>query len=367
MSMKQVKQFLVSNGAWVGFFVLVVAMVIATQGDFLSARNLTNLIRQASINGILACGMTMVILIGGIDLSIGSIVALAGVLVGITQVNMGWMNMGLQGALASTGVAILAGAILGALNGGLISWLRIAPFVITLGMMVIGRGLAMILSDGAAISPMSEELNLFSSGYVAMEMTWLLNGAALAALGYLIWKNRSEWSRWILPASVALLFLGSFVMFRGFPYLAIVLGLVFLFFGFVLQRTVFGRSVFALGSNSRAAYWAGVPILKVTFWVYTLMGVLSGLAAALLTSRLNGADPNAGQLFELDAIASVVIGGTSLKGGSGSILGTFAGALTIATLNNGMDLLGVPSFYQMVFKGVIIILAVSIDRTQRQS
>ena len=134
-----------------------------------------------------------------------------------------------------------------------------------------------------------------------------------------------------------------------------------------MNRTIFGRSVYALGSNEKAAFWAGVKIKKTLLGVYTIMVFLSGLAAYLLVGRLNGADPNAGQLFELDAIAAVVIGGTSLRGGTGSVMGTLAGALMIGVLNNGMDLLGVPSFFQMVFKGIIIIGAVSLDRGNRQS
>ncbi len=169
----------------------------------------------------------------------------------------------------------------------------------------------------------------------------------------------------IFPVITTLIFSYAFLSYRGFPNLGLFLMLVLLALGFILTQTVFGRSIYAIGSNEKAAYWAGVSIKKVTILVYALMGLLSGLAAALLTSRLNGADPNAGQLFELDAIAAVVIGGTSLKGGSGSVIGSLVGALTIATLNNGMDLLGVPSFYQMVFKGVIIVVAVSLDRGQQ--
>jgi ribose transport system permease protein len=145
--------------------------------------------------------------------------------------------------------------------------------------------------------------------------------------------------------------------------LLLVLGVI----GFLLSNTTLGRSVYAVGANERAAYWAGVPVRKVKWFVYAALGMLAGLSGVLLSARLNSAVPTAGNLFELDAIAAVVIGGTSLKGGSGTIMGTFAGALTIATLNNGMDLLQVPSFYQMVFKGLIIIVAVSMDKAQRQS
>lgn len=310
--------FLKKNGVWIGFLLLVILVSIATEGSFLTSRNLTNLLRQASINGILASGMTIIILTGGIDLSIGSVVALCGIVIGVTQVNMGWADLGLGGAVASAGLAVLAGTILGIVNGALISGLRIAPFVISLGMMVIARGLALIFSGGASLAPMSSDFS---------------------------------------PVANA--------SFLGFPILGLFLLAVMGTIGFVLTRTTFGRAIYAVGSNERAAFWAGVPVRRVTFLAYAIMGVLSGLAGVLLTARLNGADPNAGQLFELDAIAAVVIGGTSLKGGQGSILGTLVGTLTIATLNNGMDLLGVPSFYQMVLKGVIIVLAVGLDRGQR--
>jgi ribose/xylose/arabinose/galactoside ABC-type transport system permease subunit len=171
----------------------------------------------------------------------------------------------------------------------------------------------------------------------------------------------------IFPLLVLGLIAYAFLAYKGFPMLVVFLLLSMLAASFLLTRTTFGRSVYAIGSNERAAVWAGVPVKRVVWVVYAIMGFLSGLAGLLLTSRLNGADPNAGQLFELDAIASVVIGGTSLKGGTGTIMGSFIGALTIATLNNSMDLLGVPSFYQMVFKGLIIIGAVALDKGQRQT
>lgn len=366
MKTTSTKDFLVKNGAWIGFFILAIGMMVATQGEFVSARNLTNLMRQASINGILAGGMTLIILTGGIDLSIGSLVALAGVVVGVSQVNWGWGALGLSGAMGSVGLALAVGLMGGLFNGLLVAWLGIAPFVITLGMMVIARGLSMILSNGASISPMGDSLSELASGYFGVPATLLL---LLVPLGVLIFQqiknSKAKVINIIFPVITTLIFSYAFLSYRGFPNLGLFLMLVLLALGFILTQTVFGRSIYAIGSNEKAAYWAGVSIKKVTILVYALMGLLSGLAAALLTSRLNGADPNAGQLFELDAIAAVVIGGTSLKGGSGSVVGSLVGALTIATLNNGMDLLGVPSFYQMVFKGVIIVVAVSLDRGQQ--
>lgn len=358
-----IQQFLKKNGVWIGFLLLAIVMTIATDGSFLAPRNLTNLLRQTAINGILAAGMTMVILKGGIDLSIGSVVALAGVVAGIAQVHWGWSAEGTMGALATIGLAIAVGGAAGFLTGGLVAVLRIAPFVITLGMMVIARGLALILSNGSSISPMGEFLTPVATDYLPNIATIVL--IVLFFVAFLL-KSRRDPKNAIFPFLTFGLLAYAFFAYRGFPILVLFLIGVMALVGFLLQQTTFGRSVYAIGSNERAAHWAGVPVRKVVWLVYGIMGLFSGLAGVLLASRLNGADPNAGQLFELDAIAAVVIGGTSLKGGSGTIMGTFIGVLTIATLNNGMDLLGVPSFYQMVFKGIIIIIAVAVDKGQRQ-
>ena len=364
MSTTVIKDYLKKNGVWIGFLLLVIVISSATGGGFLAPRNLTNLLRQTTINGILAAGMTMVILQGGIDLSIGSVVALAGVAAGIAQVNWGWNANGLLGAVETVMLAIAVGGAAGFITGGLVAVLRIAPFVITLGMMVIARGLALILSNGASISPMGDSLMPLATEYLSNALTICL------CAGFLLWfiyRSRQTWRDALFPLITFLLLAYSFITYRGFPVLVLFLIAAMGFVGFLLKQTTFGRSVYAIGSNERASQWAGVPVQKVVWWVYGIMGLFSGLAGVLLTARLNGADPNAGQLFELDAIAAVVIGGTSLKGGVGNIMGSFIGALTMATLNNGMDLLSVPSFYQMVFKGLIIIAAVGLDKGQRQN
>ncbi len=363
------KKFLRQNGAWLGFLALALILTIWTGGDFLSPRNLTNLIRQASINGILAAGMTLIILTGGIDLSIGSVVALCGILVGLMQVHFGFADQGILGLLLSAGAAILLGVAVGLVNGLLISGLRLAPFVITLGMMVIARGLALIFSGGASIAPLGESLNDLAGGYFSEILTGLI---LLLAAGFFVrgfWKERKDlqFLNLLFPLLTFILFGQGFLRYKGFPNLALILLLVIGLTWILLNKTVFGRSVYAIGSNEKAAYWAGVSIQKVKILSYGIMGLFAGLSAVLLSGRLNGADPNAGQLFELDAIAAVVIGGVSLKGGVGSVTGSLIGALTMATLNNGMDLLAVSSFYQMVFKGLIIILAVSLDRGQRET
>jgi D-xylose transport system permease protein len=355
--------FMKRNGVWIAFLILAVAITILTHGGFISPRNLTNLLRQASINGILAAGMTLVILHGGIDLSIGSLVALAGISVGVSQVTWGYNAQGFEGALISAALALGIGTLAGLVNGGLVAVLGIAPFVITLGMMVIARGLALIFSNGSSISPMGESLTPISDAFLSMPLTYAL--IASVAVGFILFFRKRPMDA-LFPLIVFGLISYSFVSYKGFPLLVIFLLVAMVATSFTLRRTTFGRAVYAIGSNERAAVWAGVPVRRTVWAVYGLMGFLSGLAGLLLTSRLNGADPNAGQLFELDAIAAVVIGGTSLKGGVGTIMGSLIGALTMATLNNGMDLLGVPSFYQMVFKGLIIIGAVALDKGQRQ-
>lgn len=353
------KKFWRSNGVWIGLVILCLILTLQTQGDFLAARNLSNLIRQTALNGILAAGMTLVILTGGIDLSIGSVVAFAGILVGIAQVQWQW------GIFETLLLALVSGTLIGFINGGLIAKLKIAPFVITLGMMVIARGLSMIASNGASISPMSDSLNEISGGY----LSGVWGALVMVGLAILVLKsmfsNLKDFSLYVFPICFIGLFAYAFFAYKGIPNLALVLLLVVGLTWFLLMKTVFGRSIYAIGSNEKAAYWAGVQIDLVKALTYTMMGTIAGLTGFLLSGRLNGADPNAGQFFELDAIAAVVIGGVSLKGGRGSVLGSLVGALMIATLNNGMDLLGLSSFYQMVFKGVIIVIAVSLDKNQR--
>jgi len=348
--------------------VLFIVLAILTKGDFLLARNFTNLSRQISVNGILAIGMTMVILTAGIDLSIGSIVALAGVVAGLLQVNYGLAEQGLWGCFLTVAAAVFTATICGGINGALISFFKIPPFVITLGMMVIAGGLALIISNGQAISPMSSEFTAFAKGLVPVPLTW-----GIFAVMILAWGNfkriqlkkfgfSGKFISLVLLEGLTIGFpLYAFVTDRGLPYPVLILaGLSFIFIS-VLKNLPFGRYIFAVGGNEDAAELAGISVIGTKWPVYTLMGFLSGIAAVVLTARLNSASPTVGALMELDAIAAVVIGGTSLMGGSGSIAGSLIGAMLIGTINNGMDLLEINSNYQMVIKGIIIIFAVWSD------
>lgn len=342
--------------------ILTVLLVGAvTKGDFFSARNLTNLTRQVCINGILSVGMTYIILTGGIDLSVGSVAALAGIVAGIVQVNHGYAQMGMTGAALAFGAAILTGALCGLLSGAIIVRSKVVPFIITLGLMVIARGVALILSSGAAIAPFGDDFNYFGQGYLDQKISAIIIVVTVLLALVRIWRTTRSKAETLITLSAAGVALYAFMGYRGLPVPALLFATLALAAHFVLQNTVWGRYLVATGSNVQAAFLSGVPVNRIIFAVYFFMGILSGLSGAVLSARLNGAMPTAGDLFELDAIAAVVIGGTRLTGGVGSIGGSVIGAFLIGTMNNGMSLLNVDEFYQKVIKGLIIIAAVWLD------
>ncbi len=353
--------------------ILFIVLTAMTGGEFITPRNFTNLTRQISNNAILAVGMTMVILTAGIDLSVGSIVALSGVVAGILQVKYGYMDQGLMGAFISVLACLLVGTLCGVINGGLIAYFKIPPFVITLGMMVVARGLALIVSDAQAISPMSEEYKWLAKGFVDHLLCYAILGVMFA-----LWLNHlrkevkengtspvfffSSFLEFILIAFPSYAFIAD----KGIPVPVLITLVVSAIAIFFLKYFPYGRFIFAVGSNEEASELSGIPVKKVKWLVYSVIGLLSGLSAVVLSARLNSATPTEGNLMELDAIASVVIGGTSLNGGAGSIMGSLIGAFLIGTLNNGMDLLDIDSNYQMVCKGVIIIFAVWADSRSKK-
>ena len=353
----------------IALLVVMAGLAVLTDGMFLTARNLTNLTRQVAINGVLAVGMTFVILIGGIDLSVGSVVALAGVVAGLLQVDAGlaaWEGSSAwNGALISVGAATVVGLLCGIFNGWMITRHRIAPFIITLGMMVIARGLALIFAKGAAIAPMSDAFNELGQGYLSPEISTILVVLVVLAALVVDLKGRfAQAAAWIGALPIVALggaALFTFQSYRGIPYPVLIFAVLGFAGAVLLNKMRFGRFVLAVGGNPEAAWLAGVPIRKITFSIYIVMGALAGLCGAILSARLNGALPTAGELFELDAIAAVVIGGTSLLGGVGSVRGSIIGAFFIGAMNNGMSLMDIPEFYQKVIKGVIIILAVWFD------
>lgn len=301
-----------NQGILVAFVVLCVVLSLSSE-FFLTWGNLTNVIRQTAINGILAIGLTFVILGKGIDLSVGSIMALAGAVAASFAVvpDPSPISFAILAALAT---GILGGAV----NGVLIAYVRLPAFVVTLGMLSAARGLVYIYTNGRPISNLSPTFLWFGNGSIS-----------------------------------------------GVPVPIVTLMLVFAVAAFVLRYTVFGRHVYAVGGSERAAKTSGIRSEVIILSTYAIAGLLSGLAGLILTARTTAALPQAGVAYELDAIAAVVIGGTSLNGGRGSLIGTLFGALIIGTINNGLDLLGVSSYYQQVVKGAIIVCAVMIDRSRK--
>lgn len=312
MKKNQLKELLGKLGPVLALLVLMVIVTILNP-NFIAPINLLNLLRQVSVNALIAFGMTFVILTGGIDLSVGSTLALSGALVA------GMIASGLDPILAMI-IGVVIGGVLGAVNGLLITKGKMAPFIATLATMTIYRGATLVYTDGNPITGIGDSF---------------------------IFK-----------------FIGRGYLFN-IPVPVILMAIAFILLYVLLHKMTFGRKTYAIGGNEKASYIAGIKIDKVKTLIYALSGMMASVAGIIITSRLNSAQPTAGQAYEMDAIAAVVLGGTSLSGGKGRIFGTLIGALIIGTLNNGLNLLGVSSFYQQIVKGIVIIIAVLLDRKKK--
>ena len=366
-------RFIKTNATLIALVVLTAALALADP-TFHTARNLSNVARQVTIVGIIGVGMTMVILIAGIDLSVGSVVGVAAVVVTLL------MQFGLAAWIAVPVTLVVIGGLVGLWNGFWIAHYRIPPFIITLGMLTIGRGVALSLSGGSSVPVADPSFAALGSAYIPPIPTLAILAIAALVSIYALSKTWRE-SRKAgglshlergLPgviAGAAGLLLAAYVFGTGdgLPVPVAIFVVIASLAIFVLGHTRFGRRLYALGGNEEAARLSGINIYKTKIIVYVVVSLLSALSGILLASRLNGASPNLGTMFELDAIAAVVIGGTSLSGGSGTIGGTIIGALIIGVLNNGMSLLGISSFYQLIIKGLIISLAVWFDVLQKKN
>lgn len=359
-------KFLKDNGTLVA---LVVLMIIFSFWDeaFFTSRNLTNLARQTTIVGIIAVGMTLVIIINGIDLSVGSIVGLSAIVVTLL------MQSGINVWAAILITLFLTGVLIGLWNGFWIAHYNIPPFIITLGMMTIARGVALTLSDGGSVPVTDPIFGDIGGGFFSVTVS---TGIVLVIVGFLLFsqyrdlKQKRQYGievkrQELITTVVVTLLAGGVTLYafayRGLPYPVAIFAVIVFFGTFMLQNTKFGRRVYAMGGNEEAARLSGINIYRMKLGIYCIITTLAALAGILLASRLNGASPNLGNMFELDAISAVIIGGTSFSGGVGTIIGTVIGAFIISVLNNGMSLLEVPTFYQLIIKGLIIILAVWFD------
>ena len=308
---KTAKTYFKDNlGIIVAFLVLCIFLSVnpITSDSFFTTKNLFNVLRQISTNLYLACGMTMVIILGGIDLSVGSIIALSGCIAAgcVARYNL------------PIGVAIIMGIIMGLIvgmfNGVVICKTTIPPFIVTLATMNIAKGFAYVYTGGSPVRVVTKEWQFIGAGYIG-----------------------------------------------PFPTPVVILFVVLVITGIIMNKTKIGRHIYAVGGNQQAAEFSGINVAKVKFMVHAYSGIMAGLAGIVLASRMYSGQPTAGDGAEMDAIAAVVVGGTSMAGGSGKIGGTIIGGLIIGVLNNGLNLMNVNSFWQYVVKGVVILLAVFLD------
>jgi len=314
------------------FFAMFVGMSLLSDA-FLHPRNLVNVIRQISVVGMIAIGVTMVIITMGIDLSSGSVLALAAVFAASLAQQANWHDAKYPGLTLPIIVPILAalaiGLLCGAINGGLIARFKIPPFIATLGMMTVARGFALLYSD-RPVSGLTNTYNFIGQGEIFKVFP--------------------------IPNQPPL----------GIPIPIIILAVVGISAHVMLNHTRFGRHIYAVGGNEQAALISGLNVGRIKIGVYSIAGLLAGLAGLVLSSRIGSGQPGLGVGYELDAIASAVIGGTSLSGGVGTIWGTSIGALIIGVLNNGLDLLNVSAYWQTIIKGSIIVVAVIIDERKNR-
>lgn len=345
-----------------------------TDGAYLSARNLSNLLRQTAITGILAVGMVFVIISAEIDLSVGSMMGLLGGAAAIFDVWFGW-------PLPLIIVVTLAlGLLLGAWNGWWVAYRKVPSFIVTLAGMLAFRGILIGITNGTTVSPTSEAMSQIGQSYLPSGMGFMFGAIGLMVFIAWQWRRRSSRARLGLPVNppagdigrqtfTALVVLGAIYLlndYRGVPTPVLVLTLLMLGGIFLATRTAFGRRIYAVGGNIDAARLSGVNVERTKMAVFAINGLMVAVAGLILSSRLGAGSPSAGNIAELDAIAACVIGGTSLAGGIGSVAGAVMGAFIMASLDNGMSMLDVPTFWQYVVKGGILLLAVWMDTATKR-
>ena len=337
--------------------------------QFLTARNFSNLLRQMSITGMLASGMVFVIVAGEIDLSVGSLLGLLGGIAAVLDVWWGWP---LYGTIAAV---VLLGIAAGIMVGWLVAYVGIPSFIVTLGGMLAFRGAVLGITGGITIAPVHAELKFIGQGYLPNGAGDLLAVLLFALLAVLAFRSRAGRVKHKLPVSsmpvevfkLALtgIVIAGFVVtlksYEGVPVPVLVLLVILGLFTVIGDRTVFGRRIYAVGSNLEATRLSGVNVNLVKMMVWGLMGLMCAFAGLTTTARLAAGTPSAGFGGELDAIASCFIGGTSMRGGIGSVIGALVGAVIMASLDNGMSMLGIDTFWQQITKGVILVLAVWLD------
>jgi D-xylose transport system permease protein len=344
-----------------------------TDGGFITPRNLSNLMRQMAITGIVACGMSLVIIAGEIDLSVGSLLGLLGGIAAVLDVTH---HLPLPLNLL---VVLGVGLLIGLFNGYLTAYLYIPSFIVGLGGMLAYRGIVLGVTGGSTVAPVSADLVYLGQGYLSAQLGALLGLALFAVAVALTWQQRRNRARHALEATpmwrdgVKILAVGvvlaAFVVtlnsYEGIPLPVLLLLALLGIFSYITTQTVFGRRIYAVGSNMEATRLSGINVQAVKLWIFGIMGLMCALAGLVNTARLAAGSPSAGTSGELDAIAACFIGGTSMRGGSGTVYGALIGALVMASLDNGMSMLDVDTYWQMIVKGFILTLAVWIDVSTR--
>ncbi|MFZ6776625.1 sugar ABC transporter permease [Undibacterium sp. Ji83W] len=346
-----------------------------TEGGFITPRNLSNLMRQMSITGIVACGMALVIIAGEIDLSVGSLLGLLGGVAAVLDVTH---HLPLPLNLM---VVLIFGLLIGLFNGYLTAYMKIPSFIVGLGGMLAYRGIVLGVTGGTTVAPVSADMVYLGQGYLSAT-TGILLGIALFALAvFLTWQQRNKRAQHGLEvaplsrdgiklsaiAAVLLAFVITFNSYEGIPLPVLLLLVLLGIFSYMTTQTVFGRRIYAVGSNMEATRLSGINVNAIKLWIFGIMGLMCALAGLINTARLAAGSPSAGTSGELDAIAACFIGGTSMRGGSGTVYGALIGALVMASLDNGMSMLDVDTYWQMIVKGCILTLAVWVDVSTRSA
>lgn len=362
-------------------FVMLAAIVVimlfftfTTEGAYLSARNISNLLRQTAITGILAVGMVFVIVSAEIDLSVGSMMGLLGGAAAIFDVWLGWPLP------LTIVVTLLAGLLLGAWNGWWVAYRKVPSFIVTLAGMLAFRGILIGITNGTTVAPTSGAMSQIGQSYLPNGLGFGIGAVGLMLFVAWQWRRRSRRAQLGLPVAtaggdvtrqsiLALLVLGAIYLlndYRGVPTPVLILTALMLAGIFMATRTAFGRRIYAIGGNIDAARLSGVNVERTKLAVFAINGLMVAIAGLILSSRLGAGSPSAGNIAELDAIAACVIGGTSLAGGIGSVAGAVMGAFIMASLDNGMSMLDVPTFWQYIVKGAILLLAVWMDSATKR-
>ncbi|MFD2390875.1 multiple monosaccharide ABC transporter permease [Enterococcus gallinarum] len=357
--------------------VLLIAFQAMTDGIFWRPLNITNLVLQNSHILVLAAGMLLVVLLGHVDLSVGSVMAFVGAIAGVLMVNNG------MSPWAAVPLCVLIGALIGAWQGFWVAYVGIPAFIVTLSGLLMFRGLTQVVLGGQSLAPFPTSFQKISTGYLPdivsgdhIHLLSMIIGVGITAL--LIfgqWRTRERRKKNLFEVEststflfkalfIGVVFIGAtyvFASYQGYPIILILLGVIVAAYGFLTNKTVAGRQIYATGGNRKAAELSGIKTKKITFWVFVNMGAMAALAGLVLAARLNAATPQAGTSMELDAMAAVYFGGASTSGGIGTIMGAIVGGLVMGVLNNGMSILGVGVDWQQAIKGLILLLAVVLD------